>query len=141
MHEVFNDLPAVLALGSTPTACALTLNRVAALLILGCCLSSCADTGPASTARRDRPEDRVTSRSHPVLGDEVDLRFSQTIWSGDAHVGDRIALTVELPVKIGRVVVIPEGATARGTITLAKPKKWAGGTLRANGSPKQLHGC
>jgi hypothetical protein len=29
-------------------------------------------------------------------------------------------------VKIGSVVVIPEGATARGTITLAKPKKWAG---------------
>lgn len=49
-----------------------------------------------------------------------------TISSATAHVGDRVTFTVSQPVKVGDVVVVPEGAIARGTITVAKPKKWAG---------------
>lgn len=57
---------------------------------------------------------------------EVVVRFAQTVDSGQARVGDRIEFTVSKPVTVNGVTIIPEGASALGTVTVAKPKRWAG---------------
>jgi hypothetical protein len=64
----------------------------------------------------------------------VRLRINRTISSGTEKVNDKVDFTVVEAVKVGDVVVIPQGALAIATVTEAKPKGRLGkaGKLNVN---------
>jgi hypothetical protein len=55
-------------------------------------------------------------------GTPVKLVLAETISSADQHKGNLVIFSVAEDVKVGNVVVIPKGANAWGTITMAKRK-------------------
>lgn len=59
-------------------------------------------------------------------GTPVELVLSETVSSADARVGNAVPFEVIDDVKVGDVVVIPRGAMAWATITVAEPKKRMG---------------
>jgi len=59
-------------------------------------------------------------------GTPVQLVLSETISSADEKVGNTVGFEVVEDVKVGDTVVIPRGATAWGTVTVAEPKKRMG---------------
>lgn len=59
-------------------------------------------------------------------GTPVKLRISQTVSSADAHVNDRVEFEVLEDIKVADTLIIPKGGIAWGTVTEAKPKRWAG---------------
>ena len=67
-------------------------------------------------------------------GTPIMLVLSETISSADERVGNTVAFEVVDDVKIGDILVIPRGATAWGTVTVAEPKKrmGRGGKLDVN---------
>jgi hypothetical protein len=67
-------------------------------------------------------------------GTPVKLRSARTISSADAHVGDTLDFEVLEEVKIGDIVVIPQGGIAWATVTEAEHKKrmGRGGKLNMN---------
>jgi hypothetical protein len=64
----------------------------------------------------------------------VRLRLSQTLSSATAKVNDKVDFEVVEEIKLGSLVVIPQGATAIGTVTEAHTKKSFGraGKLNVN---------
>jgi PEGA domain len=76
----------------------------------------------------------TTSSSSPVLTEDtpVKLRISQTISSGTSKVNDKVDFEVVEEVKVGDVVVIPQGGTAIATVTEAKGKKSFGRSGKLN---------
>jgi len=64
----------------------------------------------------------------------VRLRLSQTLSSATAKVNDKVDFEVVEEIKVGSLVVIPQGATAIGTVTEAHTKKSFGraGKLNVN---------
>ena len=67
-------------------------------------------------------------------GTPVKLRTARTISSADAHTGDTLDFEVLEDVMVGKVVVIPKGGIAWGTVTDAQPKRrmGRGGKLDVN---------
>ncbi len=65
-------------------------------------------------------------------GTPVKLRLMETLSSGTAHVGDRVDFHVVNEVKVNGIVVIPQGATAWGTVTKAQPKRRLGRAGKLN---------
>lgn len=67
-------------------------------------------------------------------GTPVMLVLSETISSADERVGNTVGFEVVDDVIVGGTVVIPRGATAWGTVTVAEPKKrmGRGGKLDVN---------
>jgi hypothetical protein len=67
-------------------------------------------------------------------GTPVILVLSETISSADERVGNTVGFEVVDDVKVGDIIVIPRGATAWGTVTVAEPKKrmGRGGKLDVN---------
>ncbi len=61
-------------------------------------------------------------------GTKVRLRLEQSLSSATAEEGQSVQLSVTEDVKVGETVVIPQGATAVGTITQAVPKRRMGRT-------------
>lgn len=61
-------------------------------------------------------------------GTKVRLRLEQTISSATAEEGQPVQLNVTDDVKVGDTVVIPQGASAVGTIVIAMPKRRMGRT-------------
>lgn len=61
-------------------------------------------------------------------GTKVPCRLEQTISSATAEEGQRVQLAVTENVKVGDVVVIPQGATAVGTIVSSTAKRSMGRT-------------
>ncbi|MGC1186181.1 MAG: hypothetical protein WA871_02205 [Candidatus Acidiferrales bacterium] len=59
-------------------------------------------------------------------GTPVKLALNESISSANQHKGNLVLFVVEEDVKVGEVVVIPKGANAWGTITIAKPKRKVG---------------
>jgi hypothetical protein len=59
-------------------------------------------------------------------GTQIRVRLDQTISSATADEGQSVDLSVTEAVKVGDQVVIPEGARATGTITLAQEKRHMG---------------
>jgi len=64
----------------------------------------------------------------------VRLRLTQTLSSGTAKLNDKVDFEVIEEIKVGNLVVIPQGATAIGTVTEARSKKSFGraGKLNVN---------
>lgn len=74
--------------------------------------------------------------TQPVLpdGTPVRMRLSRTLSSATAQEGYNVDFEVLDAVKVGDVVVIPQGAVALATVTEAKPKRSMGraGHLNVN---------
>lgn len=62
----------------------------------------------------------------------IRLRLNRTISSGTEKVDDKVDFTVIEEVKVGDIVVVPQGATAIGTVTEAKPKGRLGRSGKLN---------
>ena len=77
-----------------------------------------------------------TSAKGFVLEDAtpVKLRFSRTVSSADAHVGDTVDFEVLQDVSVNGTLVIPKSGVAFGTVTEAQPKRRMarGGKLEIN---------
>jgi hypothetical protein len=80
-------------------------------------------TSPSVSATAFLPEDTP-----------VRLRLQQNLSSGTAKLNDKVDFEVIEDVKVGNLVVIPQGATAIATVTEAHPKKSFGraGKLNVN---------
>jgi hypothetical protein len=68
----------------------------------------------------------VSSNLAPFVlhdGTPVRLRISQNVSSADAHVNDRVEFEVLEDVMVDKVVLIPKGSSAIGTVTEAVPKR------------------
>ncbi len=74
--------------------------------------------------------------SSSFLGEDtpVRLRLAQTISSATAKLNDKVDFEVVEDIKVGNLIVIPQGATAIGTVTEARTKKSFGraGKLNVN---------
>jgi hypothetical protein len=62
----------------------------------------------------------------------IRLRLNRTISSGTEKVDDKVDFTVVEDVKVGEIVIVPQGATAIGTVTEAKPKGRLGRSGKLN---------
>jgi hypothetical protein len=64
----------------------------------------------------------------------VKLRLGRSLSSADAHAGDRVDFEVTEEVSINRIVIIPKGSPASGTVTTAHAKRrmGRGGKLDVN---------
>jgi hypothetical protein len=62
----------------------------------------------------------------------VRLRIAQTISSGTAKLNDKVDFEVVEDIKVGNLVVIPQGGTAIGTVTEARSKKSFGRSGKLN---------
>jgi uncharacterized cupin superfamily protein len=92
---------------------------------------------PTVSQSAARPPTATVSSIGPFVledGTPVKLRTARTISSAEAHVGDTLDLEVLDEVKVGDVVVIPQGGIAWATVTEAEPKKrmGRGGKLNVN---------
>lgn len=76
----------------------------------------------------------ATKPSGPVLLEDtpIKLRIAQTISSGTSKVNDKVDFEVVEDVKVGDVVVIPQGGTAIATVTEAQPKRRFGRSGKLN---------
>jgi hypothetical protein len=59
-------------------------------------------------------------------GTPVKLRISQTVSSANSHLNDRVEFEVMEDIKVADTLIISKGGIAWGTVTEAKPKRWAG---------------
>src|SRR5437763_10893378 len=94
------------------------------------------------SASWQQPPQQVTTNasiarpSGPVLedGTPLKLRISQTVSSGDAHVGQTVDFEVLEEVKVNDIVVVPKGGYALATVTEAQAKRrmGRGGKLNIN---------
>jgi hypothetical protein len=73
-------------------------------------------------------------------GTSVKLRLGRTLSSADAHAGDRVDFEAAEEVSINRIVVIPKGSPALGTVATAQAKRRMarGGKLDVNIDSVQL---
>lgn len=62
----------------------------------------------------------------------VRLRLNRNISSGTEKLNDKVDFTVVEDIKVGEVLVVPQGATAIGTVTEAKPKGRMGKSGKLN---------
>lgn len=62
----------------------------------------------------------------------IRLRLNRNISSGTEKVDDKVDFTVVQDVKVNEIVVVPQGATAIGTVTEAKPKGRMGKSGKLN---------
>ena len=81
-----------------------------------------AQSAIAATVLKPEPSNKLTLKD----GTEVKLRVAQTVSSATAKTGDAVGFKIIEDVRIGDTVVIPAGATALGTVTIAKPRGRAG---------------
>ena len=84
----------------------------------------------ASQQETAKKQDQASTTFDPKTtledGTPVKLRISQTVSSADAHVNDRVEFEVLEDIKVADTAIIPKGGIAWGTVTEAKPKRWAG---------------
>jgi hypothetical protein len=87
--------------------------------------------GLGALQSNSNPQQEMKSQpapQQPTLedGTPVTLRILQRVSSADAHVTDRVDFEVLEDVKVSGVVIIPKGATARGTVSEAQHKRRLG---------------
>jgi hypothetical protein len=80
------------------------------------------------------PAAAAAKPSGPVLLEDtpIKLRIAQTISSGTSKVNDKVDFEVVEDIKVGDVVVIPQGGTAIATVTEAQPKRRFGRSGKLN---------
>jgi hypothetical protein len=91
-------------------------------------------TQAISTAQQEGANGNQVSSGFIPEDTPVRLRLSQTLSSATAKVNDKVDFEVVEEIKVGSLVVIPQGATAIGTVTEAHTKKSFGraGKLNVN---------
>lgn len=83
-------------------------------------------------------QQQATTTSNPVSASflpedtPVRLRLAQTLSSATAKLNDKVDFEVVEDIKVGNLVVIPQGATAIGTVTEARTKKSFGRSGKLN---------
>lgn len=84
-----------------------------------------ANVRPSGAQTQPAPAPAAVINSGLTLTEDtpVRLRLSQTLSSGTSHINDKVDFDVIEDVKIGDVVVIPQGSTAFATVTVAQPKR------------------
>lgn len=111
------------------------MRQTVTILLVVCCLMF--SQFAASIALCQQPAAMDTPAAKPIVIAEdtpVRLKLLQTLSSGTAKLNDRVDFEVIDPVKIGDVIVIPQGGTAIATVTEARPKRRFGraGKLNVN---------
>ena len=106
---------------------ALLLLLMAVLaIIVGCGKPPSEDSNNTDTSSKSSSSSGgLFSRSTTVTvpeGTSIVVRLDQAISSKTNHSGDTFTATVAQPVSVGDKVVIPEGATATGTVVEAKAR-------------------
>jgi len=88
----------------------------------------------SQTQQQTTVANNTESSSFLAADTPIRLRIAQTISSGTAKLNDTVDFEVVEDVKVGNLVVIPQGSTAIGTVTEARTKKSFGraGKLNVN---------
>jgi len=91
-------------------------------------------TQAISQTQQEAARSNQSSSSFIPEDTPIRLRLSQTLSSATAKVNDKVDFEVVEEIKVGSLVVIPQGATAIGTVTEAHTKKSFGraGKLNVN---------
>ena len=74
---------------------------------------------PGATKAGEKPA--IASATTVPVGEHIVIRLGETISSKRNNSGDSFSGTVAEPISVNGRVVIPQGATAAGTVTEAKP--------------------
>src|SRR2546425_870854 len=120
--------------------------RLASLIVVCCMLSTALaqSSSPPPPSSQNQPANaQPTAPSKGFVledGTPVKLRLGRSLSSADAHAGDRVDFEVAEEVSINRIVVIPKGDPASGTVTTARAKRRMarGGKLDVNIDSVQL---
>jgi hypothetical protein len=123
------------------------MSATPASLIVFCCMLSTAlaqSSSPPPPSGQNQPANAqpIAPSKGFVLedGTPVKLRLGRSLSSADAHAGDRVDFEVAEEVSVNRIVVIPKGSPASGTVTTAHAKRRMarGGKLDVNIDNVQL---
>jgi hypothetical protein len=123
------------------------MSATLARLIVVCCMLSTAlaqsSSPPPPSSQNQPPNAQPTAPSKGFVledGTAVTLRLGRSLSSADAHAGDRVDFEVAEEVSINRIVVIPKGSPASGTVITAHKKRRMGraGKLDVNIDSVQL---
>ena len=123
------------------------MSATLASLIVGCCMLSnglAQSSSPPPPSSQNQPANaQPTAPSMGFVledGTPVKLRLGRSLSSADAHAGDRVDFEAAEEVSINRIVVIPKGSHAIGTVTTAHAKRRMarGGKLDVNIDAVQL---
>jgi hypothetical protein len=102
---------------------------LARLIVVSCMLSTALaqSSSPPPPSRQNQPANaQPTAPSSGFVledGTPLKLRLGRSLSSADAHAGDRVDFEVAEEVSINRIVVIPKGSPASGTVTAAHAKR------------------
>jgi hypothetical protein len=116
-------------------------------LIVVCCMLSTAlaqSSSPPPPSSQNQPANAQPTASPKGFaledGTPVKLGLGRSLSSADAHAGDSVDFEVAEEVSINRIVVIPKGSPASGTVTTAHAKRrmGRGGKLDVNIESVQL---
>jgi hypothetical protein len=106
------------------------MSATLASLIVVCCMLSTAlaqsSSLPPRSSQTQPANAQPTAPSKGFAledGTPVKLRLGSSLSSADAHAGDRVDFEVAEEVSINRIVVIPKGSPASGTVTTAHAKR------------------
>ena len=114
--------------------------RLASLIVLGCMLSTALaqSSSPPPLYSQNQPANAQPTAPPEAFvledGTPVKLRLGRSLSSADAHVDDRVDFEVAEEVSTNRIVVIPKGSPALGTVITAHAKRrmGRGGKLDVN---------
>lgn len=109
------------------------MSATLASLIVVCCIVSTAlaqSNSPPPPSSPNQPTNaQPTAPSKGFVledGTAVTLRLGRRLSSADAHAGDRVDFEVTEELNINRIVVIPKGSPASGTVVTAHKKRRMG---------------
>jgi hypothetical protein len=123
------------------------MSAMLSSLIVVCCMLSTAlaqsSSSPPPSSQNQPANAQPTAPSRGFVledGTPVKLRLGRSLSSADAHAGDRVDFEAAEEVSINRIVVIPKGSPASGTVTTAHAKRRMarGGKLDVNIDSVQL---
>jgi hypothetical protein len=105
-------------------------------LIALCLVGTFVCTSVSNQTASQTPQQVVSNQSSSFLPEDtpVRLRLAQSLSSATSKLNDKVDFEVIEDVKVGNILVIPQGATAIGTVTEARTKKSFGraGKLNVN---------
>ena len=109
-------------------------NRIALGILAAILVTTNFNQTISQTQQQANATNQPVSANFLAEDTPVRLRLGQTLSSGTAKLNDKVDFEVIEDVKVGNLVVIPQGATAIATVTEAHPKKSFGraGKLNVN---------
>ena len=109
-------------------------NLIALSLLAAILVTSNFNRAVSQTQQQATVATKTESSSFLAADTPVRLRLAQTISSATAKLNDTVDFEVVEDIKVGNLVVIPQGGTAIGTVTEARTKKSFGraGKLNVN---------